>query len=320
MYSFDFISSYENIISALKKGLGFLSSLQTNSGEFLSTRCIKSRIWQKEYVRDIFANAVILNSMKAVRIVLGDEITLSNMINRLICFIHSQSEDGFFRFFGKGSDIHFDLDTTSCCLSALRRFGVNFDYYDVACHILRYKRKDGSFFTWIEDRGAPYLKRINDIDWCVNANILFFFSLFGVRLPDTERFISKIIDSGLFKIRSLYYETPLAFVYFLSRVYFELKISPHKSLVKYLQEVNWNNPLDCALILSSSVLLGVKNNFHQMISFLLETQNKQQGWDSFDFFTEGLYSLFRVSYGSEALTTALVLESLSLFLSFKRYH
>jgi len=105
-----------DIFDSLRRGFSFLSKTQIKSGEFPIMRWEKKNIKDVSYVKTVFATSFVLHSLKHVRKFLNiDEIS-----RRAIKFLFNEMENGHWRFYGKNSYIHFDLDTTCCVLASVK--------------------------------------------------------------------------------------------------------------------------------------------------------------------------------------------------------
>jgi hypothetical protein len=231
-------------------------------------------------------------------------------------------KDGLWRFYGKQSYIHFDIDTTCCVLAGLKEWGIRLNYKAIASNLLGHRNAEGIFNTWILDIDPPFEKKDNNIDWVVNANALFFYSLLNQHLPKVEQYLLKVVETESFKQRSLYYNSPMCFIYCFTRVYADghnLKLKPAIARIKdYLssdkaQRKSYDSPLQLALatvglLNCSEEVSGSKHS----IKHLLSMQRKNGGWSIGGFFTGGPFAP-HLTYGSEEVTTAIALEAISKY-------
>jgi hypothetical protein len=303
---------------ALERGIRFLYRKQLPSGEFPTMRWDKSKAKDASYVKSVFITSFIIHSLKHI----GKFVPVDKISQHAINFSLGEMENnGLWRFSGKKSYIHFDIDTTCCVLAALKEWGVEMDYYAIASRLLRYRNAQGIFNTWILDTDPPFEKKDNNIDWVVNANALFFYSLLGKRLPEVEQYLLKVVETETFKQRSPYYDSPFCFIYCLTRAYADshnIELKPAVAQIKdYLLSIQADDKLHGDMLQSALVTVGLLNcgeggaKSSQSIEYLLSMQRKDGGWPMGIFFTGGPYLGYHIVYGSEELTTAISLEAIS---------
>jgi hypothetical protein len=306
-----------DILDSLGKGFSFLCGSQLKSGEFPIMR------WQRGdkdacYVKTVFATSFVLHSLRHV----GKFLNVDEVSKRAVEFLLGETENSLWRFCGKGSRIHFDLDTTCCVLASLKEYDIDLDYEAIASKLLKYRNAQGVFYTWILNVDPPFEKADNNVDWVVNANVLFFYSLLGWSLPELERYLIRVVETKMFKQRSPYYDSPFCFTYCLTRAYgdgknlaLSLAIPKIKEHILEFMEKPQGDPLDVALASVSLLNCGIEpaSSAHIM-KCLLSMQRMDGGWPAGIFFTQGPYTEHRVVYGSEALTTAIALEAISKYM------
>jgi hypothetical protein len=304
------------IIKSIRKGISFLLSKQLNSGEFSTTRAKKISMENASYIKSIFLNTFVLHSLNQLKNVFSINETVQNATKFLL---NEKEGEGFWRFFGKGTHLPLDLDDTCCALSALFINGVELEYKTIAGYLLNYRDKRGIFYTWILDRYLPKTSSYfeNDIDWVVNANTLFFFSLIKIPIPEVTNHLCNIVEKKDFEDGSIYYYSPFSFIYCLSRAYADggaIGLKPILGKIKsYLlnkQDTNgrWSgNILENAMATESLINCGYKGIVVDgAINNLLKAQKADGGWPNSAFFV-GVPELF---YGSRELTTAIAIEVL----------
>jgi len=341
-YQIDNESQTEAILkTALEKGIYFLYQRQMSSGEFPTTMWQISKENDSSYVKSVFATTFVLHSLKSVK----NFGYVENMSQQAIRFLLGEMEYyGLWRFYGKKSNIHFDIDDTCCALAALREWNIEMDYNTIASELLKYRNDRGIFNTWILDVDPPFEKRDNNVDWVVNANALFFYSLLDQRLAEVEQYLLRVVETDTFKRPSYYYYSPLCFIYCLTRAYadghnLELGYAIPKIRSYLLNIIRGgkllDNPLENALAIVGLLNCGEDVAvLEPVIEHLLSMQRNDGGWQKSLFFVNGPYtlltsiyryigftiSLFRYSYtwrntvfGSEELTTAIALEAISRY-------
>jgi len=303
-----------NIFDSLRKGLSFLSKSQLKSGEFPIMRWEKNKMEDISYVKTVFATSFVLHSLKYVR----KFLSIDKISQRAIQFLLNEMEDDLWRFYGKNSYIHFDLDTTCCALASLKEYNANLNFKTIASKLLKYRNGQGIFNTWILDIDPPFEKIDNNVDWVVNANVLFFYSLLDWRLPEVEQYLIRIVENEIFKERSPYYESPLCFIYCLTRAYADgnnLRLIPAITKIRdYLLGITDNlpsNSLEKVLAITSLLNCGMGSvTGEYVIKHLLNEQKNDGQWPIGAFFPHP-YTDF--VYGSETMTTAFALEALSKY-------
>jgi len=110
-------------------------------------------------------------------------------------------------------------------LPAERLFGTWRDTGSIPVIFPKWRHKPtGGFLTWFA--GTPERKIVNDVDLCVNANVVAALGRYGrLDLPGVEeaiRLITKAIEAGLHKCSkniSLYYPDDLSTHYFVTHAY-----------------------------------------------------------------------------------------------------
>ncbi|MCK4816085.1 hypothetical protein KA005_09955, partial [bacterium] len=303
-----------------------LANRQLPSGEFATRRWEKPKVETASYVKSVFITSFVLHSLRYV-----ENLTqVKEISQRAIGFLLNEMErDGLWRFFGRDSFIHFDVDCTCCILASLKEWRIEIDYHALASLLLKYRDDKGLFYTWILDICPPFEKGDNNIDWVVNANVLFFYSLLDQPLPEVEQYLIRIVETGAFQQRSpyygsLYYDSPFAFIYCLTRAYADgcnSRLSPVVAKVRgYLLHVNAEN-ISCGDHLENALAaVGLLNcgcgitESTQVVRYLLSIQEEDGGWPMGIFHTGGPYTEYRIAYGSRELTTSIALEAIFKYL------
>lgn len=307
------------ITKSIRKGISFLLNKQLNSGEFPTTRAKKISMENASYIKSVFLNTFVLHSLSQLKNVFPINETVQNTTKFLL---NEKEGEGFWRFFGKGNHLPLDLDDTCCALSALFINGVELEYKTIADYLLNYRDKGGIFYTWILDRYLPknssYFE--NDIDWVVNANTLFFFSLIKIPIPEVTDYLCNIVEKGDFEDGSIYYYSPFSFIYCLSRAYADGGVIGLKPILRNIKnyllnkqkvKVEKGNTLENAMATASLINCGYKGIVVDgAINNLLKAQKADGGWPNSAFFA-GVPELF---YGSRELTTAIAIEALWKYL------
>jgi len=305
----------ERIEKSLRKAVAFLDKRQLPSGEFSTTRAQKTDMKNSSGIKSVFFTTFVLHSLSQLKNV----FPINGRVQSATKFLLGEKEgEGFWRFFGKGTHLPLDLDDTCCALSALFENNVELEYRTIANCLLNYRDNKGICYTWILDRYLPKTSGDfnNDIDWVVNANVLFFFSLIKMPIPEVVDYLCSIVEEKSFEGGSIYYYSPLSFIYSVSRAYADggaVGLKPTSGKIKnYLlnkQNVvgEWGNILENAMATVSLINFEYKEiEVDRAINNLLKDQRPDGGWPNSAFF-RGVPELF---YGSRELSTAIAIEAL----------
>ncbi len=303
------------IIKSIREGISFLLTNQLISGEFSTTRAEKNDMKNSSCIKSIFFTTFVLHSLNQLK----NDFPINETVRNAIKFLLNEKEgEGFWRFFGKGTHLPLDLDDTCCALSALFENNVELEYRTIANCLLNYRDNKGVFYTWILDRYSPktHNELENDIDWVVNANVLFFFSLIKMPIPEVVDYICNIVKEKVFEDGSIYYYSPFGFIYCLSRAYADGEAVGLKPILEKIKNYllnkqnvagEWGNTLENAMASVSLINCGYKGiEVDRAINNLLKAQRADGGWPNGAFFA-GVPELF---YGSRELSTAIVIEAL----------
>jgi len=316
------------IETALEKGFSFLSSRQLPSGEFPTKQWIGDNACKRALkfpIKSVFVTSFVLHSLKYVSRFINVEQTAQKAIEFLLC---EMEDDGLWRFYGKKSNIPYDIDCVCCVLAALKEWAIEMDYETMASRLLRYRTAQNVFNTWILDGDSRFLEiEYNDVDWVVNANVLFFYSLLSQRLPEVEQYIITSIETDTFKQRSIYYP-PMSGIYCLTRAYSDGQNQGLKPAISKIKE-NLNTKAEDRSQDSLSTALATialqncyegKAPIAQLIEYLISMQRIDGRWSTGVFFSSIVRKRPEIifKWGSEELTTAFALEAISKYLDKSR--
>lgn len=313
----------ESCTSSIKSGISFLSKNQLSSGEFATMIAPNHDMKDSIYVKSPFFTALILYSLSH----LNKLEDLNGITRKATNFLLQERDDtGYWRFFGKESGIPPDLDDTCCALSAFYIYGIELDFETISNSFLKYRDNEGIFYTWVLDLYSTNGKNdnyVNYIDWVVNSNILFFYSLLKKHLPEIVDYLCHIVKEKMFIDGSKYYNSPFSFLYCVTRIYAYSNTKDFQStkpiLKGYLLDTQnnkggWGNSLEDAMATVSLINLGVKGkSLEKAINNLLSLQESDGGWPITPFFFY-IYPDELKFYGSRELNTAIVVETLSKYL------
>jgi hypothetical protein len=317
--------------SAIKNGVQFLNSKQLDSGAFNINQWIsindKSNDQKIDFpcgnISSVFGTSFILHSLNFTKFYIDDK-QIDKIVKPAISFLIEEKEEyGLWRFYGKNSGIPFDIDCTCCVLAALFEwknkidFEINFE--KIASYLLKNRNRECIFQTWFLNENSGHLTE-KEVDWVVNANALFFYSLLNQNLPSIEKYLLKIVNNNFFKKTSNYYQ-PISGIYFLTRTYadgYNHRLEPAIETIKnYILENESkfvNNDLSLALYILALENCAADRSLINRLSRLLINNQKDNGqWSKHVFFStkDKRYHEFVLKWGSQELTTAFALEALS---------
>lgn len=205
-----------------------------------------------------------------------------------------------------------DLDDTFLALSALFNFDkscINGESLAKIINllVLSEAKEGGPYRTWILPKEKS--KNWDDVDVAVNSNVGYFLKLNDIKLKNLKHLIEKRIIED--KLTSPFYKGEIPVIYFISRFYKgKLKDRLKQKLVK---AINHDSCLDLALIISSLIRLGYRNEIkREWLNILTKNQRNDGAWEGEDFYfyidkTKGTDYI-----GSKSISTAFILEALSL--------
>jgi len=217
-------------------------------------------------------------------------------------------EKGRICFFEDKSIMPPDMETTAFGLSALLENG-RIDTgltKEIAEEMLQSKNKDGIIQVYFPDSTKG-----NRIDWVSATNIVYLLELLGMHneASETLDWILGILRRKDYMNGSRYYESPDAFLYFLSRL---LKFPKCKDLFEehLRREIECRDgvttfPIDVAMRVTTSKKLGVLNKSDQGV--LISTQQEDGGWPSDSIYHWGRSLGY---FGSRTISTGFSIEAL----------
>lgn len=318
----------ENIKNSIKGAINFLYENQLNYGEFKTFASWNPWLFPSSFDSSPFVTAFVLYALKDIENEKGKIIK-----NKAINFLLSEQEKGgIWRFWTSKNKkrIPADLDDISTISFVLKENGINFD--NNLQLILNNRNENGLFLTWIMDK--EYKNNIfwriveKNVDCVVNANVLLYL---GKNDPAVCSFINRVIKFN--KFRSIYYPSKLALYYMVSRA-FQNNITSFgesrdiiiKSTLNYQKKVGvFGNDLETALALDTLFNFNYYGKEGDSgIHYLLKSQLKNGSWERAVFFLGPPFWFLETPpwyryYGSEELTTALVIEAMKNYLLLENY-
>jgi hypothetical protein len=307
---------------AINAGLQFLASQQLKDGGFASSSSPSLQPFRtaKGYHTN-FVPALILAALGS-----SDQSTAQSIRERLADYLIKQASPGWsFNYWSRGSRQYKDqpypddLDDTFCSLSAL--YLHNPKLIDEAALTAAIKlllaneaRIGGPYRTWLVPAKSAAVWR--DVDLAVNSNIAYFLSLVSNPLPNLVDFIDRAIKTG--KLSSPYYPSAYPLIYYVSRGYSGRQQQALISEVQKLAQAA-ATPLELALAVSSLLRLGAYDQA-AAIKKLLGQQAPDGSWPAAAFCLDPAIDGQTYYNGAAALTTALVIEALELFIQIPDHH
>lgn len=302
----------ELLCQSVSSCIKFIIKNQNRDGSFDSLSSSNHQYSKPEIFKTTFYTSLILGSISKI-----SDKRLEPVKNKAKGFLLSQKEESATYNYWANSFVKYktescpnDLDDTSCALSAListdRHLVTESDLAKITQVLIELESAvGGPYYTWILPKECE--SRWKDVDLAVNANIAYFLSMLGIRLPQLDALIENAIKKR--KFVSTYYPS-LSTIYFIAR-YYDGK--HNKKLTNFVLQKNqrpFRNPLDCALLGLS--LLNLKEHprsIERNIRYLLAHQKSDGSFGTQTFINERTFSKTQKRFsGSEALTTALVLE------------
>lgn len=165
----------------------------------------------------------------------------------------------------------------------------------------------GPYRTWLVDKSL--YRQWGDVDLAVNANIGGLLNHHGLEMPDLQNYVKTELDKR--RPTSLYYQSPIPIIYFLSRWYEGPEIS--RLFKEHTHRLTAKNVAELAMLLTIGCRVGASpSTLRRLYKLLLESRQRGH-WPAAVFYTE-LVSQGQACYtGSPALTTALALEAITAY-------
>jgi len=308
-----------NIENSISRAIDFLYQNQLPWGEFKTLACWNSFMLGSYFDSTPFVTSFVLYSLKDL-----EQKKVKIMTEKAISFLLSEQErGGIWRFWTSKNKkrVPPDLDDISTISFILRLNAVNFD--DNLQLILNNRNQDKLFLTFIISKGEKYhfarlIDKFKDyIDCVVNANVLLYLGQNPETFPICS-FINQAIK--LNQPCSIYYPNKLALFYMVSRAFKnnvtnlgENRDIIIKSTLSYQKKPGvFGSHLDTALALNT--LLNFDYSGKEItagINYLLKRQLADGSWKKSFLFLGPFPWRY---YGSEELTTALVIEAMKNYL------
>ena len=307
---------------AEQKGIDFLAASQNATGGFTTYEWRTLTPDRKRAVDTPFTVSQVLYSLSFCAANPGARAVREKAVAYLI---REREEPGVWRYQGRGERVPPDVDDTALAWAALKR--ENNSIAPDALEAVRARRDPaGLFNTWIGDPATWSHIDSREIDPVVNLNALLFFGLAGEKIDNVCRYTLGQLEGDRFRSGSVYYPSPLAFLFALSRAYSDggadcLKeaVSKLRSTTLALQEKDgaWGTDYETALGVLTLLNLGDKAEpVERAIRLLLSRQMPDGGWAIATAYSgaDTWLGSGRFFYGSRAVTTSLCVEALAKYL------
>ena len=343
----------ERLDRSIHQGAAYLKAQQEECGSFWIWTSLQPEFPEGSLQeRSVFATACILYCLEWLYTAAVEQIRskalafLRAEINErgLCCYLSSASRSQMLGGMPIAFTTLYDVDTTTCVSSLLRRHGTTLDNADT---LLANQEESGLFRTWLmhepmaeESAGFPFICLMphqNRTCAGVNANALFYLGESGQTQATAER-LADIFQQGSHCESSPYYPDEIVLFYLYSRAYFSgvrhLETAAPAILERLREhqrrDGSFGSPLQTAMALCTLLNFGCFGpDQAQSIRFLIETQAGDGSWARSCFYVgqdtdltqEWRYGSLRRVYehvpnlyfGSEEVTTAYCLEALSRY-------
>ena len=290
-----------HITDAIHRAVTYLEASQSPNGEFPTYWSLSRNMSFPTYGGSPFITGMILLALSS----LGNEAP-AIIRRRGIDYLRTKrKENSYFAFFDQGIDC--DLDDI-CLLNWLLQSEDSDQarYKALAEKIAGFPQRAGFYETWI--RNDPNAD--NNVDPCVNVNVVRFLAYNGIRCDRTIQALRETLHSGTYVRGTFYYESGYALPYLI----FTLPQSLRDAIVGVeLQQLRLPRlgperppfPIDIAMKLF--IMSMCKRDIltcSTLASDLLAREKPNGGWPSW-----AAFKAFNF-WGSAELTTAIVAQAL----------
>lgn len=303
------------------RGIQFLLASQAEAGHFPTYYWPIGDTAKATPVHSVFTTAQILYA-----IAVGTDEVSRRVQRRAIDYLISQREPpGIWRYYGKDKPdlLSPDVDDTAVAWAGLIRHGHRVTPEALAA-LEASRDPRGRFNVWIGDPSTWVGIDNTEVDMVVNVNGLLLFALAGKPLDEVCRAVVAHATSGAFSRGTVYYPSPLAFAYTVSRVHADaaapcvadaIPIVRTSVLTSQRADGTWGDDLETAHAVLTLLNSGARGEaVDRGIEALLARQSADGGWAMAPAYRAAVLPLH---YGSRPLTTAIVLDALARYLAFK---
>jgi hypothetical protein len=316
--------SLQEINNSINKAIDFLYENQLDYGEFKSLICGDKFMLTCFFDSSPFVTTFVLYSLKDVK-----NKKIGIMANKAIDFLLSEQEPGgIWRYWSSKNKRHHilppDADDTACVSATLLLFNKTFE--DNIPIFTKFSNNAGVVYTWFSENINWSRTNRLELGCEVNADVLFYFGLRGIK--DTE--ICDFINNQILKenYNCCFYcedrdniKNYVPLFYVASRAYKHNNACLNKSKNHIIKKIlmlqerdgSFGNDLDTAFALNTLLNFNYSGEEIDLgIGYLLQKQLKEGAWKRNVFYVgPGLY------FGSEELTTAIAIEALNKYLEIK---
>ncbi len=338
------IEKHSNVKSKLiekriEKGLEYLHEKQLPNGEFQiynsylpdmsdEGNLTKNLLGINLNLTTVFDTGFILHTLNMVDNKKSEGIVQEMRTKSASFLLDNRELHGVWRFWGKNQPIvPPDTDDTAVIFASLVESRINISDESLD-YMLGYRNSEGVFYTWINSEewlspsnpGYAYFKK-NNIDANVNADVLYAYSLKNRTQDGIIRYLNNVVENKSFLNGTIYYPSPYAFSYLITKAYSEGRVRElepsMKDIKDYVLETqkpdgSWGNDMDTALATISLLNVGYEGEqLNKAIGNLMNKQNENGSWDIYGFYIATSYP--PVYYGSQALTTSFSIEALTKY-------
>lgn len=297
--------------TAAGKALAFLAGEQDVTGDFRLYLCRTRDMCDLEPDSSVFATMQIIHSLADLPFDAARELH-----DRAAAFVLSRMEPpGIWRYWGgQVRSLPVDLDTSACGAACLAHDHAWLAFRLNAPLLQAWRDPEGRFWTWI-GKGA------NDVDSVVNANVVWYLGE-SAATRGAVQWVAALVRAGQEPDASFYYDDPLALYYAVGRA-IQAGVESWRSLgplleqrlrARFLDRTAERSALAQARALAALCAIGAAGSAlaARLARGLLREQRGDGSWPLAPAWNGGFPpGPRRLWWGSEALTTALCLESLN---------
>lgn len=303
-------------VREISVALSFLASQQQTNGSFLSVASNQAKTISHT-LETTFATSLILNCLYPLR---HYPLAQTIITQGLDFLLNEKNTNWSWNYWQRESTAYTqqpypaDWDDTACALITLSLYKPEIITpkalaYLTKLLLLTEDKPGGPYYTWLLPKQTVISK---DLDLVVNANIAYFLTLQGIELMPLKNYLANRINSN--SLTSLYYHTPEAIIYFLSRVTTGVSLKHLSTILLQLQQPNglWTNDLLTALAVSSLLRAHAHPSQLTQALYHLQTLTTTNTWQFAPLYIERSANITLYA-GTPALTTAFTLEALALY-------
>lgn len=312
----------------IERGLEYLHENQLPDGRFPSYVSYSSDMSDRTNVSVLFDTAFIVHTLNLAEDMHNEEIVQDMKIKAVAFLLDNKELHGVWKYKGKAVPAYPpDCDDTSIAFSALVESGVNISD-ETLDYMLNFTTPEGMFYTWINsdewlqylDPSSPYYAMLkkNNIEPNVNADVLYAYSLRNRQQMGVVRFLNSIAGNKSFLNGTLYYPSPYAFTYLVTKAYSDGNVRELEPSIVNIKDYilttqnpdgSWGSDLNTALATLSLINAGYEGkHLDKAIERILDGQNKDGSWSINTFYIAPISP--PLYYGSQELTTSFNLEAL----------